>query len=102
MLPEGGATNFGLPPKGGGGQNFRSFPKGGDKFWTSPEGGGAQNFRLDLFFFSMFLKHIFFMFWGYFGHFSFFGLRGAKIFRRVAKGGERKILDASSRGGKKF
>ena len=34
------------------------------------------------------------MFWGILGtfHFSFFGLRGAKIFGRVAKGG-RKILD---------
>ena len=47
--------------------------------------------------FSMFLKHIFFMFCGYFGHFYFFGQRGtrggAKIFGRVAKGGGQKILD---------
>ena len=60
-----GATNFGLSPKGG-----RKI--------------------LDLInFFSMFLKHNFFMFWGYFGHFSFLGPRGAKNFRRVAKGGEK-------------
>ena len=44
----------------------------------------------------MFLKYNFFMFWGYFGHFSFFGPReGAKNFRRVLKGG-RKILDGRS------
>ena len=65
-------------------------------------GGGRK--ILDLInFFSMFPKHIFFMFLGYFGHFYFFGLRGgekfqtrreggAQNFRRVLKGG-RKILD---------
>ena len=49
------------------------------KFWTSPE-GGAKNFRFDQFF-SMFLKHTFFMFCGYFGHFSFLGPRGGEKFQ---------------------
>ena len=49
----------------------------------------------------MFPKHDFFHVLGYFGHFSFFGLRGgAKIFGRVAKGGEN--FDVSLRGGEKF
>ena len=52
--------------------------RGGEEFWTRRE-GGAKNFGqavkggrkiLDLVnFFSMFLKHNFFMFCGYFGHF---------------------------------
>ena len=80
---EGGAKNFGRVAKGG-----------GEQFWTRRE-GGVENFGriakgegrkiLDLVnFFSKFLKHSFFMFCGYFGHFQFFGQRGG-----------RKILDAS-------
>ena len=94
-----GASEIGRPVKGGR-KILDVSRRGGAKFWTSPEGGRKI---LDLInFFSMFLKHNFFMFWGYFGHFSFFGPRGAKNFRRVAKGGGRKILDASSRGGRRI
>ena len=68
--------------EGGGAQNFRRFQKG--EFWTFPEGG---DFGLDQFF-SMFLKHSLFMFWGYLGYFSFFWSEQgeAKNFRRIARG----------------
>ena len=74
----GGQPKSDDPRRGGGRKILDVSRRGGAKFWTSPE-GGAKNFRLDQFF-SMFLKHNFFMFWGYFGHFSFFGPRGGKKF----------------------
>ena len=50
--------------------NFRCFPKGGKFFFTPLKGGqGDQSF---------FLKHNFFLFCGYFGHFSFFGQKVGK------------------------
>ena len=61
--------------------------RGGRKILDASRRGGQKILHL-INFFSMFLKHNFFMFWGYFGHFSFLGPRGgAKNFRRVAKGG---------------
>ena len=70
--------------------------RGGEKFWTRRE-GGAENFGrvakggrkiLDLVnFFSKFLKHSFFMFCGYFGHFQFFGQRGGEKFWTRREGG---------------
>ena len=66
-------------------RNARNATLWGGKFWTRCKGGGE--FGLGNLDFSMFLKHSFFMFCGYFGHFNFLVKGGAKNFGRVAKGG---------------
>ena len=50
------------------GEEFQTRCEGGRKILDFPRRGGAKNFRLGQFF-SMFLKHNFFMFLGYLGHF---------------------------------
>ena len=56
---------WGAAPPGG--SNFGRVAKGGAKNFVQAV-KGAKNFGLGHFF-SMFLKHSFFMFCGYFGHF---------------------------------
>ena len=76
--------------EGGGRKILDVSRRGGKKFWSSPEGMGEKFWSWSIFF-SMFLKHNFFMFWGYFGHFSFFGPRGCEKFKMRREGG-RKFL----------
>ena len=69
-----------------GAKNFGRVVKGGRKILDALQRGGRK--ILDLVnFFSKFLKHSFFMFCGYFGHFKFFGQRGGEKFWTRREGG---------------
>ena len=73
-------------------QNFRRCAKGGGANLDFPKRGA--NILDFINFFSMFLKCSFFMFWGYFGNFSFLGPRGQNI-SNVSRRGGQNFLDAS-------
>ena len=70
-------------------QNFRRFPKGVNNFGPPPKGGGRKILDLMNFSFNVPKTQFFHVLGGIWGTFHFLVQGGAKIFRRVAKGGEK-------------